>query len=93
MNLNFQQDDEPKHTCKSAKDRKEKKGELWNGTELNPIEILQGDLKQNVHAKNPSNITQLKEISQCQRLVDGYKKHLIEVILATGRNTKKLPDK
>lgn len=60
--------------------------------DLNPIEMLWGDLKQTVHARNPSNITQLKEFcfdelvelssSWCQRLADGYKKRLIEVISA-----------
>ncbi|KAI3373739.1 hypothetical protein L3Q82_022323 [Scortum barcoo] len=65
--------------------------------DLNPIEMLWGDLKRAVHARNPSNISQLKEFcieewgklssDRCQRLVDGYKKRLTEVISAKGGNT------
>ena len=60
-------------------------------------EMLWGDLKRAVHARKPSNISQLKEFcveewgklssDRCQRLVNGYKKRLTEVISAKGGNT------
>lgn len=92
-----------KHTRISTKDwLKTKKWRVleWpsQSPDLNPIEMLWGDLKQAVHARNPSNISQLKEFCieewgklssdfQCQRLVKGYKRRLAEVISAKGGNT------
>ena len=101
-NWTLQHDNDPKHTSKSTKDwLKTKKWKVleWpsQSPDLNPIEMLWGDLKRAVHARNPSNISQLKEFcveewgkissDRCQRLVDGYKKCLIEVISAKGGNT------
>ncbi|KAI3368362.1 hypothetical protein L3Q82_008070 [Scortum barcoo] len=101
-NWTLQHDNDPKHTSKSTKDwLKTKKWRVleWpsQSPDLNPIEMLWSDLKRAVHARNPSNISQLKEIcieewgklslDQCQRLVDGYKKRLTEVISAKGGNT------
>ena len=50
--------------------------------DLNPIEILLGDLKWAVHARNPSNIAQLRELymeewakispSRCQKRLDSF---------------------
>ncbi|KAI3357464.1 hypothetical protein L3Q82_015503 [Scortum barcoo] len=101
-NWTLQHDNDPKHTSKSTKDwLKTKKWRVleWpsQSPDLNPIEMLWGDLKRAVHARNPSNISQLKEFcieewsklssDRCQRLVDGYKKRLTEVISAKGGNT------
>lgn len=57
----------------------------------NQIEMLWGDLKWAVHARNPSNITQLKNsgklsASRCERLIDGHRKCLMEVNSAKGAN-------
>lgn len=101
-NWTLQHDNDPKHTSKSTKDwLKRKKWRVleWpsQSPDLNPIEMLWGDLKRAVHARNPSNISQLKVFcveewgklssDRCQRLVDGYKKRLTEVISAKGGNT------
>ena len=101
-NWTLQHDNDPKHTSKSTKDwLKTKKWRVleWSSQspDLNPIEMLWGDLKRAVHARNPSNISQLKEFcieewgklssDRCQRLVNGYKKRLTEVISAKGGNT------
>lgn len=98
----LQHDNDPKHASKSTKEwlkRKKWKVLEWpsQSPDLNPIEMLWGDLKRAVHARNPSNIAQLKEFcmeewanispSRCQRLVDSYKKRLLEVVSAKGGNT------
>lgn len=98
----MQHDNDPKHSSKSTKEwlKKKKLRVLeWpsQSPDLNPIEMLWIDLKLAVHARHPSNITQLKEFckeeweklspNRCQRLVDSYKKRLIEVISAKGGNT------
>ena len=36
---------------------------LTQSSELNPTEMLWDDLKQTGHARNPSNISQLKELA------------------------------
>lgn len=92
------QDNNPKHTIKSTKEwLKKKKWRVmeWpsQSPDLNPIEMLWGDLKWAVHKKT----LQLKEhcmevwskrpASRCQRLVANYAKHLQEVISAKGGNT------
>lgn len=101
-NWTMQHDNDPKHTSKSTKDwLKKKKWRVleWpsQSPDLNPIEMLWGDLKRAVHARNPSNISQLKQFcieewdkipsDRCQRLVDGYKNRLTAVISAKGGNT------
>uniref|UniRef100_A0A3Q3J790 Tc1-like transposase DDE domain-containing protein n=1 Tax=Monopterus albus TaxID=43700 RepID=A0A3Q3J790_MONAL len=101
-NWTMQHDNDPKHTSKSTKDwLKKKKWRVleWpsQSPDLNPIEMLWGDLKRAVHARNPSNISQLKQFcieewdkipsDRCQRLLDGYKNRLTAVISAKGGNT------
>ena len=97
----MQHDNDPKHSSKSTKEwLKRKKWRVleWPSQtpDLNSIEMLWGDLKRAVHARNPS-ITQLKRFcmeeweklspSWCKKLVDSYRKRLIEVISVKGGNT------
>ena len=87
----FQQDNDPKHTSASTKAcMKKKKYKLFEWPSqspyLNPIEMLWHDLKQQVHARKPRKIGELKQycleewqqipIERCQCLVREYKKRL-----------------
>jgi hypothetical protein len=57
---------------------------VWpsQSSDLSPVEMLPGDLKQAVHARKPWNITQLNQYckeeraditpSRCKRLIDSY---------------------
>uniref|UniRef100_A0A8D0A0Z2 Tc1-like transposase DDE domain-containing protein n=1 Tax=Sander lucioperca TaxID=283035 RepID=A0A8D0A0Z2_SANLU len=90
-NWTLQHDNDPKHTSKSTKDwLKTKKWRVleWpsQSPDLNPIEMLWGDLKWAVRARNPSNITHVKAF--CIEEWEGYKKRLTEVISAKGGNTR-----
>ncbi len=64
---------------------------------LNPIEMLWHDLKQSIHARKPSNVTELKQFckeecakippQRCERLIASYRKRLIAVVAAKGATT------
>ena len=67
-------------------------------SDLNPIEMLWGDLKKAVHLHHPKNLAELKVFSQeewakipaqrCQNLIESYKNRLLSVIEAKGGPTK-----
>ncbi|KAK3535010.1 hypothetical protein QTP70_001966 [Hemibagrus guttatus] len=62
----LQQDNDPKHTSKSASEwlKKNKMKTLeWpsQSPDLNPIEMLWHDLKKVVHARKPSNVAELQQ--------------------------------
>lgn len=66
-------------------------GMAQSKSELNSIKMLWVDLKCGVHARNPSDITQLEKLCTEEyekfflvsvRLVDIYKKFLLEVVSA-----------
>ncbi|KAK3561446.1 hypothetical protein QTP86_002827 [Hemibagrus guttatus] len=89
----MQQDNDPKHFSKSTKEwlkRKRFHTLDWpsQSPDINPIEMLWLDLKWAVHARCPSNLSQLAEFckeewakipkDRCERLVRGYRRRLVE---------------
>ena len=99
----FQQDNKPKHCTKytQAFMQRNKYSVLeWlsQSPDLNIIENLWDDLKQAVHARQPSNLTEPKMFcmgvwskkpsSRIQTVVRGYSKHVEAVIFAKGCSTK-----
>ncbi len=95
----MQQENVPKHISKSTSEwlKKNKIKVLeWPSQSLdfNLIEMLWRDLKQSIHAQNPSNVTELKQFCKeewakipprrCERLIASYRKRLIAVDAAKG---------
>uniref|UniRef100_A0AAR2LJV0 Transposase n=1 Tax=Pygocentrus nattereri TaxID=42514 RepID=A0AAR2LJV0_PYGNA len=98
----LQQDNDPKHTSKSTTEwlKKNKMKTLeWpsQSPDLNPIEMLWYDLKKAVHARKPSNVTELEQFckdewakippERCKRLIASYRKCLVAVVAAKGGPT------
>ena len=98
----MQQDNNPKHISHSTKEwlKKNKVNVLrWpsKSPELNPIEMWK-DLKQAVHGRKPTNITELKPFcleewakippSRCAGLINSCRKRLVAVIAAQGDHTR-----
>jgi hypothetical protein len=62
--------------------------------DLNPIENLWYDLKDDVHQQNPSNLKELEQfyleewanipVARCAKLIETYPKRLAAVIVAKG---------
>ncbi len=98
----MQQDNDPKHTSKSASEwlKKNKIKVLeWpsQSPDLNPNKMLWHDLKQSIHDWKPSNVAELKQFCKeewakipphrCERLIASYRKRLIAVVAAKGGTT------
>ena len=103
----FQQENDPKNCSKSTKAFMQ-----WNkynllewpsqSPDLNIIENLWDDLKRAVHARQPSNLTELEMFckeewskipsSRIQTIITGYKKRLEPAIFAKEGSTKYLCD-
>lgn len=98
----LQQDNDPKHTSKSTTEwlKKNKMKTLeWpsQSPDLNPIEMLWYDLKKAVHARKPSNVTELGQFckdewakippERCKSLIASYRKRLVAVVAAKGGPT------
>ncbi|KAK3543408.1 hypothetical protein QTP70_020436 [Hemibagrus guttatus] len=98
----LEQDNDPKHTCKSTSEwlKKNKMKTLeWpsQSPDLNPIEMLWHDLKKVVHARKPSNVAELQQFckdewakippQRCNGLIASYGKRLIAVVAAKGGPT------
>ncbi len=98
----MQQDNDLKHTSKSTSEwltKNKIKVLEWpnQSPDLNPIEMLWHDLKHLFHARKPSNVAELKQLSKeewakippqlCERLNASYRKHLIVVVAAKGGTT------
>ena len=92
----FKQDNDPKYSSKSTKEWLTRKNICvldWPSPspDLNPIEMLWQDLKQEVHARHPSNLTQLAEFckgelekipqNRCQKLITGYRRRLLSLLM------------
>jgi transposase len=99
----LQQDNDPKHTSRSTAEffkRKNINVLQWpsQSPDLNPIEMLWGDLKTAVGNRHPSNLKQLAEFckeewakiskDRCKKLIDTYRNRLQAVIDAKGGHTK-----
>ncbi|XP_062849643.1 zinc finger protein 638 [Trichomycterus rosablanca] len=93
----MQQHNDPKHSSKTTKEwlkRKKIRTLDWpsQSPDLNPIEMLWQDLKRAVHARCPSNLSQLAEFCmeewakipkiRCETLVCDYRRRLVEVMAA-----------
>ncbi len=96
-------DNDSKHTSKGVakwlKDNKVKVSE-WppQSPDLNLIENLWAELKKRVRARRPTKLTQLHHFcleewakipaTYCEKLVEGYPKHLTQVKQFKGNATK-----
>ena len=96
----FQQDNDPKHTSRYAKDYIEEKGINWFKTpasspELNPIELIWHALKYLLHIEyKPKNLSELKSGNKqywatltpciCKKYVSHLKKEIPKVIEVQG---------
>lgn len=99
----FQQDNDPKHTSRKAKEWFRAKGiqvMVWpaQSPDLNPIENLWADVKRAVAKQNPTNNNQLWEVvkdswrnisrERCQNLVDSMQRRCSAVLKSRGYTTK-----
>ena len=99
----FQMDNDPMNTSEVvAKWLKDNKVTVlvWpsQSPDLNPIEHLRAELKKRVHARRPTNLTQLHQLCQeewakihttyCGKLVEGYPKLLSQVYQFNVNTTK-----